>query len=286
MCPLIYPQDFYSLETLGTAMISGETAIDLVALDVDGGFDAMLEKGYCADLSSSQVLMDFVQGLYPAVQKEIMKDGKLYAIPVSISSSVLCYNVDKLEEVGLTQEDVPTNLVDLCAFITRWNNEWMDDENKANVMPICTLSSNRQIVFDMMLNGYIDYYDATGQTLDFDTPLFNQLLTALDNMVADNLDRPAVMSDMEYDEFYQLYSGLFLEDSLLSSVSTGREYLLGPLALNNELDYQGWRLHAGDVCQSQLCEHAGSPEAAGMLCAKYQPLFPDTAFAECQRSPA
>ena len=236
--PLIYPQDFYSLETLGTAMISGETAIDLVALDVDGGFDAMLEKGYCADLSSSQVLMDFVQGLYPAVQKEIMKDGKLYAIPMSISSSVLCYNVDKLEEVGLTQEDVPTNLVDLCAFITRWNNEWMDDENKANVMPICTLSSNRQIVFDMMLNGYIDYYDATGQTLDFDTPLFNQLLTALDNMAADNLDRPAVMSDMEYDEFYQLYSGLFLEDSLLSSVSTGREYLLGPLALNDELDYK------------------------------------------------
>ena len=79
------------------------------------GYKAMLEKGYCADLSSSQVLMDFVQGLYPAVQKEIMKDGKLYAIPVSISSSVLCYNVDKLEEVGLTQEDVPTNLVDLCA---------------------------------------------------------------------------------------------------------------------------------------------------------------------------
>ena len=182
--------------------------------------------------------MDFVQGLYPAVQKEIMKDGKLYAIPMSISSSVLCYNVAKLEEVGLTQEDVPTNLVDLCAFITRWNNEWMDDENKANVMPICTLSSNRQIVFDMMLNGYIDYYDATGQTLDFDTPLFNQLLTALDNMVADNLDRPAVMSNMEYDEFYQLYSGLFLEDSLLSSVSTGREYLLGPLALNDELDYK------------------------------------------------
>ena len=68
--------------------------------------------------------------------------------------------------------------------------------------------------------------------------MFNQLLTALDNMVADNLDRPAVMSDMEYDEFYQLYSGLFLEDSLLSSVSTGREYLLGPLALNNELDYK------------------------------------------------
>ena len=48
-----------------------------------------------------------------------------------------------------------------------------------------------------------------GRRWTFDTPLFNQLLTALDNMAADNLDRPAVMSDMEYDEFYQLYSGLF-----------------------------------------------------------------------------
>lgn len=269
--PLIYPQDFYSLETLSQTMISGDTTIDLVSLDMEDGFDSMMEKGYCADLSSSQVLMDFAQSLYPAIQQEVMKDGKLYGIPVSISSGVLCYNMDKLEEVGLTQEDVPTNLVDLCAFITRWNNEWMDDENKANVMPICTLSSNRQVVFDMMLNGYIDYYDATGQTLDFDTPLFNELLTALDNMCADNLDRPAVMTDMEYDQFYQLYSGLFVEDSLINAVSTSNHYLLGPLALSEDMDYKiGARMTVMFI--NPRCENL--PEALELLECYVQHITP------------
>lgn len=236
--PLIYPLQFYTMETLAQTMVSGETVIDLAFAQVDEGFDAMMEKGYCADLSSSQVLMDFANSLYPAVQQEIMRDGKLYAIPVGISGGILCYKGDKLEEVGLTQADMPTNLVDLCAFITRWNNEWVDDENKANVLPICTLSSNREIVFGMMLNGYIDYYDATGQTLDFDTPLFEELLAALDSMDASNLDRPPVMSDMAYDEFYQLYTGLFVEDSLVSTANADTGYLLGPLALNGEMDYR------------------------------------------------
>lgn len=33
---------------------------------------------------------------------------------------------------------MPTTFVELCEFITRWNNEWIDDENKTNVMPFCT----------------------------------------------------------------------------------------------------------------------------------------------------
>ena len=110
-----------------------------------------------------------------------MKDGKLYAIPVTLYGSTLSYMPSKLEEIGLTEEDMPTTFVELCEFITRWNNEWIDDENKTNVMPFCTTMSNRSVVFDLMLKAYLDYYDAKGEPLTFDTPEFNAMLTALDS---------------------------------------------------------------------------------------------------------
>lgn len=228
--PLIFSEQYYGMAQLGQAMVSGDTTIDVIRTSVANGFDNLLEKGYCADLSSSQKLMDYVSSLYPALRDEVMKDGKLYAIPVTLYGSTLSYMPSKLEEIGLTEEDMPTTFVELCEFITRWNNEWIDDENKTNVMPFCTTMSNRSVVFDLMLKAYLDYYDAKGEPLTFDTPEFNAMLTALDNMDASNLDMPANMSDQEYDEYYQLYSGVFVDRGLLSTAEG--EYAAVPLKLS------------------------------------------------------
>ena len=228
--PLIFSEQYYGMADLGQAMVSGDTTIDVIRTNVENGFDNLLEKGYCADLSSSQKLMDYVNSLYPALRDEVMKDGKLYAIPVTLYGSTLSYMPSKLEEIGLTEEDMPTTFVELCEFITRWNNEWIDDESKTNVMPFCTTMSNRSVVFDLMLKAYLDYYDAKGEPLTFDTPEFNAMLTALDSMDASNLDMPANMSDQEYDEYYQLYSGVFMDRGLLSTAEG--EYAAVPLKLS------------------------------------------------------
>ena len=228
--PLIFSEQYYGMAQLGQAMVSGDTTIDVIRTSVANGFDNLLEKGYCADLSSSQKLMDYVNSLYPALRDEVMKDGKLYAIPVTLYGSTLSYMPSKLEEIGLTEEDMPTTFVELCEFITRWNNEWIDDESKTNVMPFCTTMSNRSVVFDLMLKAYLDYYDAKGEPLTFDTPEFNAMLTALDSMDASNLDMPANMSDQEYDEYYQLYSGVFVDRGLLSTAEG--EYASVPLKLS------------------------------------------------------
>ena len=228
--PLIFSEQYYGMADLGQAMVSGDTTIDVIRTNVENGFDNLLEKGYCADLSSSQKLMDYVNSLYPALRDEVMKDGKLYAIPVTLYGSTLSYMPSKLEEIGLTEEDMPTTFVELCEFITRWNNEWIDDESKTNVMPFCTTMSNRSVVFDLMLKAYLDYYDAKGEPLTFDTPEFNAMLTALDSMDASNLDMSANMSDQEYDEYYQLYSGVFVDRGLLSTAEG--EYAAVPLKLS------------------------------------------------------
>ena len=113
-----------------------------------------------------------------------MRDGKLLAIPIGFRSNQMFYNAGKLAEIGLTTADMPATLPELCQFITRWNREWMNDPAKANVMPLCTMLPNRQVVLELMLESYRGYYDATGQPLNFDTPLFHELLTALEAMDA------------------------------------------------------------------------------------------------------
>ena len=187
--PLIYPEGAHGPRELA------QEAVDVAALWVEDGFDALAAEGYCADLSGSQVLMDFAQSLYPAIRAEVMRDGKL-AIPICFRSNQMFYNAGKLAEIGLTAADMPATLPELCQFITRWNREWMNDPAKANVMPFCTMLPNRQVVLELMLESYRGYYDATGQPLNFDTPLFHELLTALEAMDASSLDQPQQMSDL------------------------------------------------------------------------------------------
>ena len=230
--PLIYPEGTYGLQELA------QETVDVAALWVEDGFDALAAEGYCADLSGSQVLMDFAQSLYPAIREEVMRDGKLLAIPIGFRSNQMFYNAGKLAEIGLTAADMPATLPELCQFITRWNREWMNDPAKANVMPLCTLLPNRQVVLELMLESYRGYYDATGQPLNFDTPLFHELLTALEAMDASSLDQPQQMSDLQYDQFYQLYSGVLLYNGLLYAADVESGNVALPLALNSQTEPQ------------------------------------------------
>lgn len=260
--PLIFANDWYDMSSLGQAMVSGDKTIDIISYGVSSGFDTLLKKNYCADLSSSEKLMTFAQSLYPVIQKEIMKDGKLCAIPVGAYGYGMTYNPDYLEKMGLTAADLPTNYIELCEFITRWNNEWADHEETANILPIST-GNHRKAVFELMLNSYIDYYDSLGEPLDFNTPLFNSLLTALDAMDSSNLDMPADATDEEYDEFYQLHTALFDRDMSMLSEPRG-DYPRVPLnlALSGDVDYTAG-IHLEVMFVNPKCENL--PEAIALL---------------------
>lgn len=238
--PLVFRGDYYSdITELGTAMLTGDDSVDIINYSVSNGFDTLLEKGYCADLSSSEKLMNFARSLYPAVQDEIMKDGKLYAIPINFYGGTMSYQPIKLQEAGITEDDLPTNLIDLCTFMTEWNDKWGDEGEDVNhIMPICTTNSRRAI-FDMMMNAYVDYYDATNQSLNFDTPLFREMLAALDAMDTSNMDLGDRPSEDAYNEFYQTYSGILNSDMggmLSSGVMNDENWYSYPLSLSRDTE--------------------------------------------------
>ena len=89
-----------------------------------------------------------------------------------------------------------------------------------------------------MLESYRGYCDATGQPQNFDTPLFHELLAALEAMDASSLDQPQQMSDLQYDQFYQLYSGVLLYNGLLYATDVESGNVALPLALNSQTEPQ------------------------------------------------
>lgn len=123
----------WDVETITQGMITGSNSADVLMLYMQSGaFGILRDKGYCVDLSSSEVLMEAVSAMYPQMVKDLLKDGKLYAVPASMGVYVdYAYYPSVLEAVGLSEEDLPTTWKEMLDFIERWEKEiapdWEDD---------------------------------------------------------------------------------------------------------------------------------------------------------------
>lgn len=187
--PVYFATEYYeTVEQLNQAMVSGEDALDVLQMGTSySSFFTLMEKGYCADLSGDAELMSMAQRLHPVFRDALMKDGKLYAVPVSAYSFGWAYSPDVLAEIGMTEADMPTDLIALCEMITRWNDGMMDDYPEYCLIEGVT--DTRAFMFERMLEDYTHWCEAEGRELSFDTPEFRRLMAALENMRCDEMDR-------------------------------------------------------------------------------------------------
>lgn len=88
---------------------------------------AIMDKGYFADLSGSDYLMEQVMKMYQPIQELIMRDGKLYAIPLTVTVELYCYDPDGWALAGFTEADVPDSFPALLDFLEAWCDRIEDD---------------------------------------------------------------------------------------------------------------------------------------------------------------
>lgn len=208
----IYFSDVYGddMETLSQAMVSGEDSVDVIRQSISySSFDTLMEKGYCADLSGYPELVAAVNRMHPVIRDAVMKDGKLYAIPTEMNSWGWFYNPRVLEAVGLTEEDIPTNFVDLCDLVTRWNDELLDEYPNYSLFDY--VSDTKQQMFYWMMNAYLDWCTVQDKDVTFDTPEFRAMMTALEGVYCEDMDR--VFED-------EMNSDVYREGLLLSGYQT------------------------------------------------------------------
>lgn len=235
--PVYTMNEYYgSLEEISQAMVSGDSTIDVLRMTTAyDSFFRLMEKGYCADLSGNAELMAYAERLHPTLREALMKDGKLYALPVYAYSYDGWYVANGvMEEMGLTIDDIPTNFVELCQFATRWNDEWVEEYPQFTLIEYC--EDYKQQIFYYMMNGYLNYCTATGQEVRFTSPEFRAMLEALEAMRADALTRGA---NLENEDEVGYRQGLFMPNyTVVGSFDTASEYrTFIPMTLTADTDY-------------------------------------------------
>ena len=195
-----------NLDAVGVDLLmnAGADAPDIMQLNMAYSvYTRLVEKGYCEDLSGYPKLAAFVNDLYPAYKEALTgPNGEIFALPVYAASyDGFSINKKVMTAMKLTPEELPTNLVELCEFITRWNNEFVDEYPNFTVLEY--VSDYKASIFEMMYTRYIAYYNAIGEELRFDTPIFREMMAALEAMECKELEASLKSPNPEVSDYKQ-----------------------------------------------------------------------------------
>lgn len=168
---------------LVNAFLSGEFIYDVFTM-YTGSFHVqqLFDKGYCADLSSSDVIRQAVSEMHPSIQKLVMSDNAIYGLPAHGNISFLCYDRDVWDYAGLSEDDVPDSFPALLDFLENWLNRVEDDpDNDIGVYGLFdegmySEASYTNLLTTWLVNEHIMQCSFANEPLHFDTPDFLLLL--------------------------------------------------------------------------------------------------------------
>ena len=197
-----YPQ---TMEELTTAMVSGTGSIDVFSLNTDANPVArLIDKGYAADLSGYPGLMAVAGRMDARFTESVMRDGKLYGLPVSLYTNGMGVNVDTMEKLGLTQDDLPTTWLEFLDFAANFYYDYGEENADVALMNL----NMRRPLFQMICKQYVAAQLRDTGSISFDTPLFRKLMQALEAIDFTELDPYEVKGDKVWEgndanEFYE-----------------------------------------------------------------------------------
>lgn len=197
-----YPQ---TMEELTTAMVSGTGSIDVFSLNTDANPVArLIDKGYAADLSGYPELMAVAGRMDVRFTESVMRDGKLYGLPVSLYTNGMGVNADTMEKLGLTQDDLPTTWLEFLDFAANFYYDYGEENADVVLMDL----NMRRPLFQMICKQYVAAQLRDTGSISFDTPLFRKLMQALEAIDFTELDPYEVMGDKVWEgndanEFYE-----------------------------------------------------------------------------------
>ncbi len=160
-----------SQEALATAFLLGEVHNDVLVLD-DSAFDLpnLGNKGYLMDLSSSQVLRAYAEGLDEKLKPLLWQEGKLVMVPFRVSLGVPSMHASALQAAGLS---VPGDFLALCGMIDRFDSENLQNAAGHNLLPA---GNTREALIRLGISMFFQHAHARGGALSFDDPLFRDMM--------------------------------------------------------------------------------------------------------------
>ncbi|MGI6635038.1 MAG: hypothetical protein ACOX7B_07680 [Christensenellales bacterium] len=173
----IDPNQSVNTGELGQRIQTGMLPFDVMLMDTQQyNLPALVQKGYCMDLSGEEDLMAAVQEMHPSIQNQVMMDGKLYAIPLRVDGmDVLCYYEKFLQEIGMTRADLPQSFEALIQWAGSWPRSLGDQVRPMEATNLAALLKAN------FLTHFINYRYSQHGSLDFTDPAFINGLQLIDS---------------------------------------------------------------------------------------------------------
>lgn len=112
---------YYPSSAFITALLTGEFQCDAFLQGTSQAeWNTLMSKGYCYDLSSSEILSDAISHMHPSIAAQAMYEGHIYAIPKSINFMYYQINRDTWISAGFTLDEVPQTFSQLLDFLSAW----------------------------------------------------------------------------------------------------------------------------------------------------------------------
>ena len=141
-----------------------------------------MERGYCLDLSSSEVIRRAVACMYPAIAEQLTVDGKIYGLPCAIQFDLLRADGEVFRAMGYDESDVPKTCGDFLSFLEAWVVRQETEPESVQVFGAWDYTVYDKTTYTvelsrMILEEAIRQQQATGQALDFSVPALEEALT-------------------------------------------------------------------------------------------------------------
>ena len=156
--------DSTSTDTLLQDMMNRSPDVDIYTLSLtDSAFNALMNRGFLAELSGSEMLTAEVGAMYDSIKNAVMKDGELYAVPMYLYANCLTINEKLLtEKLGYTEEQLPQNWAEVFGLLSD-----LAATHKLEEYPEVSLlgpgyieSDVKSNFFTMMMSSYYVWLDA------------------------------------------------------------------------------------------------------------------------------
>lgn len=193
----------------------GTERVDVLRLytsNSDDDYTALREAGMLMDLSFNPEIVAWVEGLYPPFREYVTgENGEIWAVPTeTVSYTGFFVNRKAMTDMGFTAEEMPTNMVELCEFITMWDAQYAD--RFPNYCCIEYAENTRRYLADMAIDMWIGHCQAMEQPLHFDDPEFRRVMDAISQVSTVRADIGMQVTNPEISDYK---SGLFWVDCQL-----------------------------------------------------------------------
>lgn len=139
--------------------------------------DLLIEKGYCAQLQDDPELKELVESMHPAIHAKVTRDGKIYALPVSIHGmNSLSIEESGFALAGLDRATLPQSLEGLIRLAGGWRSQHGGED----ALRPFNVTDAAGLLKQLAISRYVHDLQSRGQPLSFSGPAFQGLLRLIE----------------------------------------------------------------------------------------------------------